>query len=58
MPTDNQPTWRVVATNINTRERRILSTGNSESDADAFVMMAVMRRGVDNEFFTAEPEDV
>jgi hypothetical protein len=55
--TDNRTTrWRVVATNLKTRERRVLTGCDSEADAEAIVRMAVMRRGVDEEFFTAEED--
>lgn len=45
----------VVAQNIKTGEQRFIARGKSEENADAIVMMAVMRRGVDEEFFAAIP---
>ena len=51
-----QPTFRVVAININTHERRVIETGKTERNADAIVAMAVMRRGTDVEFYITEPE--
>lgn len=48
--------WRVVATSLKTGERRILSGCQTKAEAEAIVRMAVMRRGVDEEFFTAEPD--
>ncbi|HET8636739.1 MAG TPA: hypothetical protein VFL96_07810 [Acidobacteriaceae bacterium] len=47
----------MVATNIKTGERRILSGCESEAEAEAIVKMAVMRRGVDVEFFKVEPDN-
>lgn len=46
--------WVVVATDIRTGKRRILSGCRSEEEAEAIVKMAVMRRGVEEEFFQAE----
>ena len=47
----------VVATNIKTGAKRFIAQDKTEGNADAIVNMAVMRRGVDEEFFTAEPQD-
>ena len=49
-------TWRVVATNIQTGEQRVISGCHSEDEAKAIVRMTVMRRGVNEEFFKAEPD--
>lgn len=44
--------FNVVAVNIQTQARRLIAENKSERNADAIVKMAVMRRGVDEEFFT------
>ena len=46
----------VVATNIKTGKKRFIAQDETEGNADAIVNMAVMRRGVDEEFFTAEQQ--
>jgi len=43
----------VVAVNLKTSKVRVLSRDMGEADAEAYVKMAVMRRGVDEEFFSA-----
>ena len=45
----------VVAVNLATLRVRLLAETKTEKNADAIVTMAVMRRGVDEEFFTAVP---
>lgn len=45
----------VIAVNIRTKEERVLETGKTEKNADAIIKMAVMRRGVDVEFYTKRP---
>ena len=49
-------TYAVVATHIGTGHRRILKSGLTEQNAEAVVRMAVMRRGVEEEWFQAEME--
>lgn len=47
--------YDVIAVNIETHERRIMSTAPmSEKDAESFIKFAVFRRGVDTEFYKAE----
>lgn len=41
----------VVAVNIDTNRVRLLATGKDKSNVEAIVSMAVMRRGVDEEFY-------
>ncbi len=55
--TSTQTTERfdVIATNITTGARRILKRNKNESNAEAIVRMAVMRRGVDSEFYSVVP---
>ncbi len=45
----------VIATNIATGARRILERNKDESNAEAIVRMAVMRRGVESEFYSVVP---
>jgi len=49
--------FNVVATNIETGEKRFLAEGKTEKNAEAIVSMAVMRRGCDEEFFAAVPQE-
>lgn len=48
--------WVVIATEIESGRKRLMGEYESEASAEACVRMAVMRRGVDVEFFTAMPE--
>lgn len=43
----------VVAVNICTNVVRVIAVDKDRRDADAIVQMAVMRRGVEEEFFAA-----
>lgn len=45
----------VVAVNIETGAERFIAQNKTERDAEAIVKMAVIRRGVDVEFFKARP---
>jgi hypothetical protein len=45
----------VLAVNIETGKARVLAAGKTEAKADAIVSMAVLRRGVEDEFFKAVP---
>lgn len=47
--------FNVVAINIQTGARRLLVENHTEQDAEACVKMAIMRRGVDEEFYISEP---
>lgn len=42
----------VVAVNVTTRKVRLIAENKTERNAEAIVMMAVGRRGVEEEFFT------
>jgi len=44
----------VYAIKIDDGTRRIIAEGKSERDAESIVAMAVMRRGVETEYFLAE----
>lgn len=45
----------VVAVNLETGKVRFMAKNKNENDAEAIVKIAVMRRGVDEEFFSAVP---
>lgn len=47
--------YDVVAVDLESNVVRILETSKTESNAEAIVRMAVMRRGVDKEFFSEVP---
>jgi hypothetical protein len=47
--------YDVVAVNIKTGTKRPLATDKTERDAEAVIKMAVMRRGVQEEFYMAIP---
>jgi len=51
----NETLFDVVAVNIETNRIRLIAVSKEEGDADAIVEMAVMRRGVDEEFFSTVP---
>ena len=44
-----------MAVNIKTGTKRPLATDKTERDAEAVIKMAVMRRGVQEEFYMAIP---
>ena len=48
-------TFDVVATNLETHAERVIARGPTERNAEAVVNMAVIRRGVDVEFYKAVP---
>ncbi len=48
--------YRVIARSLADGSTRVIASGKTEADAEAIVMMAVGRRGVDEECFYAEPE--
>lgn len=45
----------VLAVNISTGTKRIIAVEKTDRDADAIVSMAVMRRGVEEEYFESVP---
>ena len=45
--------YDVVAVNIKTKLVRLLARDETQANAEAVVLMAVRRRGVDEEFFVA-----
>lgn len=44
--------YDVVAVNISTGKVRVMATGKDKPNAEACVKFAVMRRGVEEEFFS------
>lgn len=46
----------VIAVNLETKKVRIFARGKDEKNAEAIVNMAVIRRGVDEEFYTTTPD--
>jgi len=46
----------VVAVSLSTHRVRLMAQGKTERDADAIICMAVMRRGVQEEFTSAVPQ--
>lgn len=47
--------YDVLAVNIATSKVRFLAQGKDERNAEAIINMAIMRRGVDEEFYTEVP---
>lgn len=45
--------YDVVAVNLVTNTVRVIASGKTQENAEAIENMAVMRRGVEEEFFTA-----
>ena len=45
----------VIAVNIEKKTIRILSRARTPENAETIITMAVMRRGVDTEFYTTVP---
>lgn len=52
---DSGKLFDVVGVDLATHRVRIMATRQTAENADAYVKMAVMRRGVDEEFFAAPP---
>ena len=55
MNTESEPRFDVIAVNIKTSTKRVIVNNVKEKDAEAIVSMAVMRRGVEEEFFKVIP---
>lgn len=47
--------WDVIAVNIKSGEHRIMETGKTHRNAEATMNMAIMRRGLDTEFYKLLP---
>lgn len=52
---DDTALYDVVAVNIRTGVQRVMATNKSAANADAFISLAVVRLGVDEEFYQAAP---
>lgn len=52
----NPPLYDVVAVNIESKLVRLIAEDKTLENAEAIVTMAVMRRGVDEEFFAEVPQ--
>jgi len=52
-----QELYDVIAVNIQSKQERVLATGKTRKDAEAIVKMAVMRRGLDEEYFKKVPHE-
>lgn len=50
-----EPLFDVVAVNIKTLAERFLDRNRTKEDAEAIVKIAVIRRGVEEEFFRTVP---
>jgi len=53
----HQELYDVIAVNIKTRQERVLATGKTRTNAEAIVKMAVMRQGLDEEYFKKVPHE-
>lgn len=49
-------TYQVVAVDLKTHARRVMTTGKTKDNAEAYADMAVIRRGCDREMFCVEPD--
>lgn len=47
--------WDAIAVNLKTRKVRIFGENKTKENAEAISMMAVCRRGVDEEYYTEVP---
>lgn len=52
---DNGHLYDAIAVNIETKTVRVFDTNKTLPNAEAISAMAVMRRGVDEEFYTEVP---
>jgi Xaa-Pro aminopeptidase len=51
----DEPKFDVIAVNIETGASRVMDRGMTERQAEAFVTWAVIKRGVEEEFYKAVP---
>ena len=49
--------WDVVAVNIDTATERVMDRNMTALNAEAYIEMAVRRRGVEEEFYKAVPSN-
>ena len=50
------PKYRVIEKDMSGKPIRVIAKGKTEANAEAIVVMAVIRRGVDESFFAIEEE--
>lgn len=50
-----EATFDIVAVNLETHAERVMARGLTKRNAEAYIDMAVLRRGVDAEFYKAVP---
>ena len=48
--------YTVYAVNIESGERRVMAENKTEAQAEKYIEMCVMRRGVETEYFTSEEQ--
>lgn len=48
------PLYDVFAVSIKTGERRLMANKKTAENAEAFIKIAIMRRGVEEEFYISE----
>ena len=51
----SQELYDVIAVNIQSKQERVLATGKTRKNAEAIVNMAVMRQGLEKEYFKKVP---
>ena len=51
----HQELYDVIAVNRQSKEERVLATGNTRKNAEAIVLKAIMKRGVEKEYFKKVP---
>ena len=49
--------YDVIAVDMKTEKVKIIAAGKTAKNAEAIENMAIMRRGVDDEFFASVPHD-
>ena len=47
----NEEMFDVVAVDLNTKKERIIASNKSKKDAEAIIAMAVMRLGLEKEYY-------
>ena len=51
----SQQLYNVIAVNRQSKQERVLATGKTRKNAEAIVKMAVMRRGLGEEYYKKVP---
>ena len=55
MNTETDDQFDIIGVDIGTSRVRVIGVGKTQRNAEAYMEMAVMRRGVDDEFFVVVP---